>query len=86
MYEIRRIRRKQKAEVTGFEGKDIPEYVRRHQALDREERAAWRDAQRRQADIRMVEIQAEAEKERGLTKSRSRWSRFRLIKNSSLKN
>ena len=29
---------KQEAEETGLEGKDIPEYVRRHQALDREER------------------------------------------------
>ena len=30
MYEIRRILRKHKAEVIGFEGKDIPEYVGRH--------------------------------------------------------
>ena len=32
------------AQVLKQEGKGIAEYVRQHQALDREERAAWRDA------------------------------------------
>ena len=40
-----------------LEGKDIPDYVKRHQALDREERAAWRNLQ-------MAKIQADAEKEK----------------------
>ena len=48
---------KQEAEDIGFEGKDILEYVKEQQKLDREERAAWREAQKR-AD----ELQAEREK------------------------
>ena len=43
---------KQEAEDTGFEGKDILEYVKEQQKLDREERAAWRN-------IRIAELQAE---------------------------
>ena len=35
---------KQEGEEMGLEGKDIAEYMRRHQALDREERVAWKDA------------------------------------------
>ena len=35
---------KQEAEEIGFEGKDILEYVKEQQKLDREERAAWRAA------------------------------------------
>ena len=48
---------KQEAEDVGFEGKDILEYIKEQQKLDREERAAWREAQKR-AD----ELQAEREK------------------------
>ena len=50
------------AEELGYENKDIPKYVKEQQALDRKERAAWRDAQKRQVDIRIAEIQAEEEK------------------------
>ena len=41
---------KQEAEDIGFEGKHILEYVKEQQKLDREERAAWREAQKMQAD------------------------------------
>ena len=42
-------------EDIGFEGKDILEYIKEQQKLDREERAAWRN-------IRMAELQAEEKK------------------------
>ena len=48
---------KQEAEDIGFEGKDILEYVKEQQKLDREERAAWREEKKR-AD----ELQAEEKK------------------------
>ena len=48
---------KQEAEDIGFEGKDILEYIKEQQKLDREERAAWRN-------IRMAELQAEAEEKK----------------------
>ena len=48
---------KQEAEEIGLEGKDIPDYVKRHQALDREDRATWRNLQ-------LAKIQADAEKEK----------------------
>ena len=38
---------KQEAEDIGFEGKDILEYVKEQQKLDREERAAWREDRKR---------------------------------------
>ena len=48
----------------GFEGKDILEYVKEQQKLDREERAAWREAQKMQAqaDIELAKIRAEADR------------------------
>ena len=46
---------KQEAEEIGFEGKDILEYIKEQQKLDREERAAWRN-------IRIEELQAEEKK------------------------
>ena len=48
---------KQEAEEIGFEGKDILEYI--------EERAAWREAQKMQAqaDVELAKIRAEAEAE-----------------------
>ena len=62
---------KQEAEDIGLQGKDIAEYVREQQALDREERAAWRDAQKfyveekkRADEIWLAEIQAEAEEKK----------------------
>ena len=60
---------KQEAEDIGLQGKDIAEYITRQQTLDREERAAWRVAQKfhaeekkRADEIRMAEIQAEEKK------------------------
>ena len=53
---------KQEAEEIGLQGKDIAEYVREQQALDRQERADWREAQKRQVEIRMAELQAEDKK------------------------
>ena len=57
---------KQEAEEIGFEGKDILEYVKEQQKLDREERAAWREAQemQAQADVELAKIRAEAEEKR----------------------
>ena len=56
---------KQEAEEIGFEGKDILEYVKEQQKLDREKRAAWREAQKMQAqaDVELAKIRAEAEAE-----------------------
>ena len=48
---------KQEAEDLGYEGKDILEYVKEQQKLDRKERAAWRN-------IRMAELQTEAEEKK----------------------
>ena len=48
---------KQEAEDLGYEGKEILEYVKEQQKLDREERAAWRN-------IRMTELQTEAEEKK----------------------
>ena len=53
---------KQEAEEIGLQGKDIVEYVREQQALDREERTAWRESQKRQVEIQMAELQAEDKK------------------------
>ena len=56
---------KQEAEEIGFEGKDILEYVKEQQKLDREERAAWRETQKMQAqaDVELAKIRAKAEAE-----------------------
>ena len=48
---------KQEAENLGYEGKEIMEYVKEQQKFDREERAAWRN-------IRMTELQTEAEEKK----------------------
>ena len=48
---------KQEAEDLGYEGKEIMEYVKEQRKLDREERAAWRN-------IRMTELQTEAEEKK----------------------
>ena len=55
---------KQDAEDIGLQGKDIAEYVTRQQTLDREEKAAWREAQKMQAqaDIELAKIRAEADR------------------------
>ena len=61
---------KQEAEDIGLQGKYIAEYVTRQQTLDRQVRADLRDAQefyveekKRADEIRLAEIQAEAEAE-----------------------
>ena len=56
----------QKAEDIGLQGKDIAEYVTRQQTLDREERAAWREAQKMQAqaDVELTKVPAVAEKKK----------------------
>ena len=38
---------KEEAEDIGLMRKEVAEYVREQQTLDREERAAWRDSQKR---------------------------------------
>ena len=53
---------KEKAEDIGLQAKDIAEYVTRQQTLDREERAVWREAQKRQVEIWVAELQAEDKK------------------------
>ena len=62
---------KQEAEGIGLQGKDIAKYVKEQQALDRQERADWRDAQKfyveekkRTDEIWLAEIQAEAEEKK----------------------
>ena len=63
---------KQEAEDIGLQGKDIAEYVTRQQTSNREERAAWRDAQKMKAqaeekkkanEIWMAEINDRIERE-----------------------
>ena len=53
---------KQEAEDIGYVGKEVLDYVKEQQKLDREERAAWRDAQKRQVEIPVAELQAEEKK------------------------
>ena len=53
---------KEEAEDIGLQGKDNAEYVTRQQTLDRKERVAWREAHKRQVEIRMAELQAEDKK------------------------
>ena len=61
---------KQEAEDIGPEGKDVLDYVKEQQKLDREERAAWRyirmaelqvEDKKRADEIRNAQIEAEAE-------------------------
>ena len=61
---------KQEAEDLGYEGKEIMEYVKEQQKLDREERAEWRkiriaelqgEDKKRADEIRKAQIEAEAE-------------------------
>ena len=46
---------KQEAEDIGFEGKDILEYVKEQQKLDREERVAWREEKKRADELQAEE-------------------------------
>ena len=49
---------KQEAEDTGLTGKEVAEYVTEQQILDREERAAWRDSKKTQAEDKKMQAQA----------------------------
>ena len=54
---------KQEAEDIGLLGKEVCRVCEREQqTLDREERAAWRDTQKRKVEIRIAELQAEDKK------------------------
>ena len=48
---------KQEAEDIGLLGKEDAEYVREQQTLNREEKVAWRDNQKRKVEIRIAELQ-----------------------------
>ena len=73
---------KQEAEDIGFEGKDILEYVKEQQKLDREERAAWREAQKMQAqaDVELAKIRAEAEAEEKKRADKIRFAQIEVAK------
>ena len=64
---------KQEAEDLGFEGKEILDYVKDQQKLDREERTEWRkirmtelqgEEKKRADEIRIAQIEAEAEEKK----------------------
>ena len=52
---------KQEAEELGYQLEEVAEYVKQEQALDREERATWMEAEKKKRadEIHMAEIQAE---------------------------
>ena len=54
----------EEAEDIGLTGKEVAEYVREQQTLDREERSAWRDTQKRQTEDKRMQAQAEVELEK----------------------
>ena len=62
---------KQEVENIGLTRKEVAKYVREQQTLDKEERAAWRDTQKRKVKIQIAELQAEDKKKQ----MRSRWQR-----------
>ena len=49
---------KEEVENIGLTGKEVAEYVREQQTLGREERAAWRDTKKRQAEDKKMQVQA----------------------------
>ena len=61
---------KQEAEEIGYQGKDVAEYVTKHQALDREGRAAWRDTQNMQAHAGRRRVGKDTSRHRSENKSR----------------
>ena len=69
---------KQEAEDIGFEGKDILEYVKEQQKLDREERAAWREEKKR-ADEMQAEEKKRADELQAEEKRRADEIRFAQI-------
>ena len=69
---------KQEAEDLGYEGKEIMEYVKEQQKLDREERAAWRN-------IQMTELQTEAEEKRRADEIKVQMAKIEAEKGVSLR-
>ena len=55
---------KQEVENIGLTRKEVAKYVREQQTLDKEERASWRDTQKRKVEIQIAELQAEDKKSR----------------------
>ena len=49
---------KQEAEDIGLMGKEVDEYERKQQTLDREKRAAWRDIQKDKQNVRQKSVPA----------------------------
>ena len=56
--------------------------MRQEQALDREQRAAWRDTQKMQAqtDARLAKMQAEADAQRKQTEEKKRAEKIQMSK------
>ena len=65
---------KQEAEELEYQEKEVAEYVKQEQALDRERRVAWRDTQKMQAqaDLELAKIRVEAE-EKGKKRADEIW-------------
>ena len=81
---------KQEAEDIGFEGKEILEYIKEQQKLDREGRAAWREERkradeaeekRRADEIRFAQIEAAKEQAKIEAAKEQAKLRLRLLKN-----
>ena len=64
---------KQEAEELGLQGKEIAAYVREQQ-----ERVAWREAQKRQVEIRMAELQVEDKKRADESEEKKRADEIRF--------
>ena len=75
---------RQEAEL-GYENKDVAKYTKEQQALVREKRAAWRDAQKRQADIRMAEVQTEEKTRAGEIQIQIQMAKIEADKEITLK-
>ena len=69
---------KREAEDLGYEGKEIMEYVKEQQKLDREERAAWRN-------IRMTELQTESEEKKRADEIKLQMAKIEADKELALK-
>ena len=65
---------KQEAEDLGFDGKELLDYVKEQQKMDREDRAEWRK-------IRMAELQAEEKKRADESEDKKRADEIRMAQN-----
>ena len=86
---------KEEAQDIGLQGKEISEYVTRQQTLDKEERVAWKDTQKRQTEDKrsrsrgeeegdetnIAELQAEAKKRADESHIKIQIAQIRLRKN-----